>query len=211
MPKRHYVAALVCYLAMPAVLIGGAALALLIDPEMARGSADYVRNYRLLDSVRTAALLAVAGLALVLWASTCYLVLRCRKRSVRWLPLAAAGPLGFTFIAMLADRSPVPGDLYQEFIGRMKLGWRIALEAVLFASAWAIAYQGVVLWRDLMISAESVRTGAPVEAIIAQQSASSGMYAFSESLETFYLVPLLYLLWPMLFNLAGRRFWRTTG
>jgi hypothetical protein len=40
--------------------------------------------------------------------------------------------------------------------------------------------------------------------IVARQDASSGMWAFSEMLEQFYLVVLLYLLWPMLFNLAGR-------
>jgi hypothetical protein len=32
------------------------------------------------------------------------------------------------------------------------------------------------------------------------------MHAFGEALETFYLVPLIYLLWPVLFNLASRFF-----
>jgi hypothetical protein len=36
MPKRHYVVALACYLLIPVVLIAGARLFLLIDPEMAR-------------------------------------------------------------------------------------------------------------------------------------------------------------------------------
>ena len=37
MPKRHYVMALACYLAIPAVVIAGAGLSRLIDPEMAPG------------------------------------------------------------------------------------------------------------------------------------------------------------------------------
>jgi hypothetical protein len=68
MAKRHYVMALACYLAIPVVVIAGFALTRLIDPEMARGSADYERNFRLLQLVATGAVMAVAGLALILWA-----------------------------------------------------------------------------------------------------------------------------------------------
>ena len=49
MPKRQYILAVVCYLLIPAVVIASGVLFRLIDPEMARGSADYVRNYRLLE------------------------------------------------------------------------------------------------------------------------------------------------------------------
>ena len=45
MPKRQYILAVVCYLLIPAVVIASGVLFRLIDPEMARGSADYVRNY----------------------------------------------------------------------------------------------------------------------------------------------------------------------
>jgi hypothetical protein len=48
----------------------------------------------------------------------------------------------------------------------------------------------------------------PAATIIARQDESSGMYAFSDGLETMYLVVLIYLLWPMVFNLAGRLFKR---
>ena len=48
MPKRHYLIALACYLAIPAAVIAGAAVHRLIDPVMARGHADYVRDYWLL-------------------------------------------------------------------------------------------------------------------------------------------------------------------
>jgi hypothetical protein len=211
MLKRHYVIAVVCYIAIPVVVIVGVRLSLLIDPEMARGTADYARNFQLLQTVATSGLWATAGLALVLWALTCYLVLKSRQRSVLWLALAAAGPLGFMFIAMLTDRSPAPDDLYQHFVRRLKFYWRVPLEIALFISAWVLAYQGVVLKRDLLISFESSSTGVPVETIIARQNASSGMYAFSEGLEEMYLVILLYLLWPIFFNFVGQRFKRRTN
>src|SRR5262245_27382360 len=208
MLKRHYVIALVCYIAIPVVVIAGVRLSLLIDPEMARGTADYVRNFRVLQMVATSALWATAGLALVLWTLTCYLVLKSRQRSMLWLALAVAGPFGFMFITMLADRSPAPDDLYQHFIRSLKFYWRVPLEIVVFISAWVLAYQGVVLKRDLLISFESSSTGTPVQTIIARQNASSGMYAFSEGLEEMYLVILLYLLWPIFFNFVGQRFKR---
>jgi hypothetical protein len=197
--------ALTCYLAIPVVVIGGVALSRLIDPEMALGSADYARNFRLLQQVATGALMATVGLAAVLWASTCYLVLKSRQRSLLWLSLAAAGPLGFVFIAMLSDRSPSPHGPYQEFIGDLKWCWRVPLEIVMFFLGWILAYQCVVLKRELAIGFESLSTGTPAETIVAQQTASSGMYAFGEGLEAAYLFTLIYLLWPILFDLAGRR------
>jgi hypothetical protein len=206
MPKRHYVLALACYLSIPVVLIAGAGLFRLIDPEMARSHADYVRDYRLLELARRGALMAAAGLALCLWASTCYLVIESRQRSLGWLSLAAAGPFGFIFIAMLEDRSPAPDDLYQQFIRKLKMYWRVPLEIAVFVSVWFLAYESVVLKRELMISFESFSTGTPAQTIIARQSASSGMWAFGEGLEEIYLVILLYLLWPIFFNLAAQRF-----
>jgi len=206
MPKRQYVLAVACYLLVPVVLIAGGGLFRLIDPEMARGHADYVRNYRLLDLARLGALMAAAALALVLWLSACALVLKSRKRSLRWLLLAAAGPFGFTFIAMLEDRSPAPDDLYQQFIRKLKMYWRAPLEIAVFVSVWFFAYESVLIKRELMIRYESYVTGTPAAAIVARQNASSGMWAFAEGLEWAYLVVLIYLLWPVLFNCAGRLF-----
>jgi len=90
---------------------------------MARGHAAYARNYQLLEWVRTGALMTAAGLAVVLWTLCCYLVLKSRQRSLRWLPLAVAGPLGFIVIATLQDRSPAPDDLYQQFITNLRTYW----------------------------------------------------------------------------------------
>jgi hypothetical protein len=211
MPKRRYLMALACYLSIPAVLIAGAGLFRLIDPEMVRSHADYVRDYRLMEMARQGVLVAAAGLALVLWAATCYLVLVSRQRSQRWLLLAAAGPFGFMFICMLEDRSPAPDDLYQQFIRKLKMYWRVPLEIAVFISVWFLAYEAVVLKRELMISFESFSTGTPAITIIARQSASSGMWAFGEGLEEIYLVTLIYLLWPIFFNLAGQRFMPRTN
>jgi hypothetical protein len=120
MPKRPYILALVCYMAIPAALIAGARLHELIDPEMARGHADYARNYHWLEMARLGVLARAGGLALVLWAACCHLVLASRERSWRWLALAAAGPIGFSVIAGLRDRSPARRDRSQRFIGNLR-------------------------------------------------------------------------------------------
>jgi hypothetical protein len=125
MQKRSYVLAIVCYLLIPVIVIAGVAMSQFIDPEMARGHADYARDYRILDLVRMGALMITAGAALVLWIVVCYLVLASRQRSPGWLPLAAAGPFGFIAIAMLKDRAPASGDLYQQFVRKLKMVWRV--------------------------------------------------------------------------------------
>ena len=111
---------------------------------------------------------------------------------------------GSPSIATLEDRSPAPGDFHQQFIGNLKAYWRVPLEIAAFVSVWFLAYKSVVLKRELMISFESRTTGTPASTIIAQQSASSGMWAFREGLEVIDLVTLIYLLWPIVFNLAGQ-------
>jgi len=201
--KLRYVLAIVCYLAIPVAVIGGVVLIVLIDPEIARGHAGYARVFRVLETVKLAVLGAAAGVALALWLACCALVLRSRGRSWRWLTLAVAGPLGFSVIAALGDRSPVPGDHYQRFVRQLKPYWRVSLELALFAAVWLIAFNAGIVWRDVMIRLESHRTGTPVSAIAAQQTASSGMWAAGEGMEALYLVPLIYLVWPMLFNGAG--------
>lgn len=206
MPKRQYVLALACYLSIPVVLIGGAGVFRLIDPELARGHANYARDYQLLEMTRTGAVMAAGGLALVLWASCCYLVLKSRQRSLGWLPMAAAGPFGFVVIAALEDRALAPGDLYQQLIGKLRAYWRVPIEIALFVAVLVLTYNFVVLKRDLMIRYESFMTGTPVATIIDQQNTMSGMYAAAEGMEQLYLMTLVYLLWPIVFNLGGRLF-----
>lgn len=204
MAKPRYLLAILCYIALPAVLVGGIALSFLIDPEMARHSSDYTRNYRLLDNARLGVLLAAVALALGVWAAVCYLVLKARQRSLGWLLLAAAGPFGFIGIAALRDRAPAPADRYQRFIAGLKPPKRLALEAAVFVSVWLLAALAVGAERSLAIAWEAYATGVPVATIIAVQDASGGMWAFREGLEALYFVVLIYLLWPIGFNLAGR-------
>jgi hypothetical protein len=173
---------------------------------MARGHADYIRNFRLLEIARSSAMVAMAGLVLLLWIACCCLVLKSRQRSLAWLPLSIAGPFGFTVIAALKDHSPSADDLYQDFVGNLKVYWRLLLEIVLFVSVWNLGYEIVMAKHEVMTRYQSFSTGRSIADIIAEQDASSGMWAFSEGMQTMYLVILLYLLWPMLFNLVGRLF-----
>jgi hypothetical protein len=204
MPKRQYILAVVCYLSIPAVVIASGVMFRLIDPELARGGADYVRNFRLLELARKGALITMAGLALALWVLTCYLVLKSRQRSLWWLLLAAAGPFGFIVIVMLEDRAPASYDLYQQFIRQLKLYWRVPIEIAAFVTVWSLAFELMVLKRDLMIRYESFMSGTPAATIIDLQNQSSGMWAFSEGNEVIYLVVLIYLLWPVFFNVVGQ-------
>jgi hypothetical protein len=203
MPKLRYLLALACYLSIPVVVAVGATLFLLIDPELARGHADYTRDYRLLEIARFGVLCAAGGLALILWLSCCYLVLKSRQRSLGWLALAAAGPVGFSVIAALDDRAPASSDLYQRFIRNLKAHRRVALEIAVVVGVWLVAYGSVVVRRELLVYVESVTTGIPAPVLVAQEVASSGMWAAGEGMEQLYLVPLLLLLWPILFNIAG--------
>ena len=69
----------------------------------------------------------------------------------------------------------------------------------------------MVLIHDLMLHYESFTTGTPVATIIEQQNAESGMRAFGEGMEVMYLVVLLYLFWPIGFNLVGKVLKRQTA
>jgi len=88
----------------------------------------------------------------------------------------------------------------------LRIYWRVPLETAVFVSVWFFAYDVVELKRELMISYRSFTTGTPTATIIAEQDASSGMWAFGEALEVMFLVMLIYLLWPIFFNLAGTPF-----
>ena len=51
---------------IPVIVVAAGLLHVLIDPEMARGHADYVRGYRLLEIARTSVIVTMAGLVLLL-------------------------------------------------------------------------------------------------------------------------------------------------
>jgi hypothetical protein len=72
----------------------------------------------------------------------------------------------------------------------MKTGMRLAFELGLFALVWVGAFLSVVLIREVRIVAESAFTGTSRAQIVSVQLASSGMWAFTEGLETLALVVL---------------------
>lgn len=205
--------AILSLLLIPLVSVAGAMLAISIDPEMARRSSNYERNYMLLDAVRSACLLATLLAALSLWFLSCFFLLKSKEQTYGWLPLALLGPFGFIVLTMLGDKTPAPGDAYRQFIGKLNIYLRVAYEVCLFFAVWVLAFQTMLLKRELMILFQSARTGMSVAQIVDLQNASSGMWAFSEGLEVLFLVALFYLLWPACFNLVGKmaRSWTSSS
>ncbi len=203
MARRYYFLALVALLLIPVVVILGSRLAIAIDPESARGHANYARDFRLLALAKSVLFHGSALLACGLWLICCLFLLKAKGRSYWWSPLAILGPLGLPPLIMLEDRTPGDRDLHRRFVGGMRPLVRAAYEIAVFVVVWIVAEQAVWSWRDLMIMRESVSTGVPAATIIDQQNASGGMWAFSEGLEGMFLVALLYLLWPVCFNAAG--------
>ena len=81
---------------------------------------------------------------------------------------------------------------------------RVGYEACIFVIIWLFAYESMVFKRYLMIKYQSATTGMSTAQIIDLQNASSGMWAFAEGNEVIYMVVLLYLLWPTVFNIGAR-------
>jgi len=198
---------------IPAVTVLGGMLINSINPEIAAGSSNYERNFRLLSQVKTLSILAGSLMIMVLWLLTCFFLIKSKQRSYGWLPLAILGPFGLIILTMLSDNAPAPEDLYQHFVGKLKIYSRVAYELSFFVAVWVGAYQAMVLKRDLMIRYEAATTGTSTAQIIDLQNASSGMWAFSEGLEVLFLVALCYLLWPICFNVVGRlpRLWTASN
>jgi hypothetical protein len=216
MIKKEWVVALVLLLLIPVVLMLGGALFSFINPEIAAGHPNYVRNYHLLNLLKLSMMWGSALVVLVLWVLVCLLVIRAKKRSSAWLVLAVLGPLGLAILAMLNDRETANGratlnggeaaesDRYSRFVRKMHWLVRAGYELCCLVVVWELAWEGMVLKRGLMIRLEAARTGMSVAQVIDLQNASGGMWAFSEGLEVMFLVVLLYLLRPVVFNLVGR-------
>jgi hypothetical protein len=130
-------------------------------------------------------------------------VIRSKERSSWWLFFAALGPFGFAVLAMLNDRAPAETDRYARFVHNLNRFVRVGYEVCTFVIVWVLAYQAMVLKRNLMILYESATTGMSTAQIIDLQNASSGMWAFAEGNEVMYMVVLLYLIRPIVFNLVG--------
>jgi hypothetical protein len=202
--KRQTVVALVLLLLIPAVLMLGGLLFSVINPEIAARHANYALNFYLLNHLRIALFLGSGAVAVILWLLAFFLVIRSKERSPWWLFLAALGPLGLAILASLNDRVPAETDRHARFVRTLNRFQRVGYEVCRFVVIWLLAYQAMVLKRNLMILYESATTGASTGQIMATQNASSGMWAFGESLEVMFLVVLFYLLWPIVFNVVGR-------
>lgn len=211
--NKHYVLSVVSFLSIPVVFVLGGMLFNSINPEIAAGHPSYERNYRLLDLAKNLSLLSVLLVSMGLWFLTCYFLLESKKQLSGWLSLAMLGPFGFIVLTMLSDKAPAPGDLYQQFMRKLKIHLRVAHELCLFVAVWVVAYQAMVLKRDLLIMYQAATSGTSTAQIINQQNASSGMRAFSEGLEVLYLVVFFYLLWPIFFNVVGHlpRLWANSA
>jgi hypothetical protein len=203
MARRHYFLACAALALIPFVVFVGVMLGSAIDPEIAAGHANYARNFRLLSLAKSIFFQGTALLACGLWLICCVFLLKAKRRSYWWSPLAILGPFGLVALILLGDRTPGDPDAYQLFVGGMRPLIRAVYEIVAFVVIWFVAVQTVWLWRDLMIMRESWSTGVPAAAIIDQQNASGGMWAFGDGLEAMFLAAVLYVLRPVCFNAAG--------
>ena len=198
------VIALVLLLLIPVVFMGGGFLFSLINPEIAAGHPNYVRNYHLLSFIKQMVLLASAAVIGILWLLACFLVIRSKGRSLWWLFLAALGPFGFAILALLNDMASAETDRYTRFVRSLNGFARAGYEVCAFVIIWLLAYEAMVLLRKLIILFQSVSTGMSAAQIIDLQNASSGMWAFGEGLEVMFIVVFLYLIRPTVFNVVGR-------
>jgi hypothetical protein len=204
MIKKHWLVALVLFILIPLVLMLGGMLFSLINPEIAAGHSNYVRNFHLLALLKKMTMWATAAGVAVLWLLVCLQVIRSKKRSSSWLVLAALGPFGLAVLAMLNDRTTAETDPYTRFVRNLNGFVRAGYELCIFVTLWVLAYEAMVLKRTLMIRYETATTGSPIAQVIDLHDASGGMWAFAEGMEVMYFVVLLYLLRPVVFNLIGR-------
>lgn len=204
MMKKQTVVALALLLLIPVVSMAGGLLFSVINPEIAAGHSNYARNYHLLSLVKNMSLVASGAVVVILWLTACFLVIRSKERSSLWLFLAGLGPFGFVILAMLNDRAPEETDRYSRFVRNLNRFVRVGYEVCGFVIMWLLAFQAMVLKRNLTIMYDSATTGISTAQIIDRQNASSGMWAFAEGIEVMYMVVLLYLIWPIVFNIVGR-------
>jgi hypothetical protein len=203
MIKKQTLLALLLLLLIPAVTVGAGILFSLINPEIAAGHPNYIRNWHMLHSLKMGVMYGSFATIIALYLIGCFLVVRSKQQSRLWLVLAPLGPLGFAVLSVLNDRVPSAADRYARFVRRLNAWLRVGYELCSFILIWEFGWQIMILKRNLMIWYQSITTGVSTAQIIAVQDASSGMWAFGEGLEVIFFVILLYLLRPLLFNLVA--------
>jgi hypothetical protein len=203
MIKKQLVVALALLLLIPVVVALGGFLFSLVNPEIAAGHPNYAHNYHLLNLLKLLCFWGAGAVAGLLWLLVCLLVIRSKKRSHLWLLMAPLGPIGLAVLAMLNDLAPAETDSYARFVGKLNLLMRGVYELCTFAAVWVLAYEAMVLNRELILRYQAVTTGVSVQQIMDIQNASSGMWAFGEGNEVLFLVALLYLLRPVVFGIVA--------
>src|SRR5438552_12381554 len=145
MIKKQWVVAVVLLLMIPVVLVLGGALFSVINPEIAAGHPNYVRNFHLLNLLKISVIWATAAAVVVLWVLVCLQVIRAKKRSAAWLVLAAFGPFGLAVLATLNDRTTTKDseaaetDRYSRFVRSMNGFVRVGYELCTFVVVWVLA------------------------------------------------------------------------
>ncbi len=201
--KKQTIAAFFLLMLIPVVSMLGGRLFSLINPEIAAGHPNYARNYHLLNLLKLSTIFGSVAVVAILWLLVCFLVIRSKERSLWWMFVAVLGPIGLAILAVLNDKDSAETDRYTRIVRKMNGFVRVGYEVCRFALIWELAYEAMVLKRNLMIMYQSATTGVSAAQIIDIQNASSGMWAFGEGMEVMFMVVVLYLIWPIAFNIVG--------
>src|SRR5271156_2346097 len=137
--KKQQVVALALLLAIPVVGFLGVGLSGLINPEIAAGHPNYVRNFHLLNVVKQILFFSTGGAVAILWFVAGLMVVRSKERSPYWIFLAILGPLGFAILSLLNDRAPSEADRYTQFVRKLNPLVRVAYEVLLFVVIYELA------------------------------------------------------------------------
>ncbi len=179
--RKYYGRSIIALLLIPVVTLSAAALDYAIDPELARGHANYARNFALLQHLRFAVVVAALVLVIALWLLLRLPLRASSKRMRSWLMLALLGPLGFVVLMVLPDRStPAAADAYGRELTRLPNLLRILYEILRFAIFGFVAMQLIEWYDDGTALIEASRRGISLSQVLAERDASSGMWAFGE-------------------------------
>ncbi len=200
--KRSYFASLLLYALIPVVMLFAGSLFSSIDPQSMAGHSNYERNYHLFEMLKHLILYGGFVVSFGLWVATCFFLLQAKKRTAAWMLLSMLGSLGFVALSMLNDREPHIADVYHAFRDKLSTVWRIAYECLLFVGTFVLSFIIVLTLEEWAMIFEAGQRGVPVTLIQQERDASSGMLAFSEGWAILYLVPMLYLLWPVVVNIV---------
>jgi len=201
MIRKYYGRSIIALLLIPVVTVSAAAIDYAIDPELARGHANYVRNFALLQHLRVGVVVVALMLVVALWLLACLWQLRARSQRSTWLVLALFGPFGFAALMVLPDRSTAaPADAYRRQVTGLPNLLRILYEILRFAVFAFVAMQLIEWLDDGTALLEASRRGIPLAEVIAERDASAGMWGFGDMVRAGCVFVLLYALWPAVCN-----------